>query len=89
MAPSRSASFNEYRSVGSPAEPCPLVWIEIKLEDEEGQPVPGERYRIEHKDGSVTEGVLGADGTARLDGIQRGDCKITFPEMDRRAYDRK
>jgi len=89
MAAPGTSGFNKHRSVGSPAEPCPLVWIEIKLEDEEGQPVPGERYRLELKDGSVSEGVLDGEGKARLEGIERGNCKITFPQMDRRGYDRK
>ena len=57
-------------------------WIEIKLVDETGAPVPGEKYRIELPDGSVREGVLGPEGTAWHGNLDPGTCKITFPDMD-------
>ena len=81
--------FDTHRSVGSAQQPCPRVWVEIKLEDEEGQPVPGARYRIELKDGSAIEGTLDKEGKARHDGLDRGSCKITFPDMDKEAWERK
>jgi hypothetical protein len=87
-ASSEKAGFDTHRTVGSPKQPCPGVWIEIKLVDEEGQPVPGERYRVELKDGSAREGNLDAEGKARLEGLERGNCQITFPDMDRRTWHR-
>jgi hypothetical protein len=57
-------------------------WIEIKLVDETGAPVPGEKYRIELPDGSVREGVLGPEGTAWQGNLDPGTCKITFPDLD-------
>lgn len=64
-------------------------WIEIELKDEEGNPVPGESYRIELPDGSAVEGTLGADGKARVDGIEPGNCKVTFPKVDRNSMSEK
>jgi type VI secretion system secreted protein VgrG len=63
-------------------------WIEIELVDEEDNPVPGERYRIETPDGKVAEGTLDQKGLARVDGIDPGTCKITFPRLDREAWER-
>jgi uncharacterized protein (DUF2345 family) len=63
-------------------------WIEIELVDEEDNPVPGERYRIETPDGKVAEGTLDHHGFARVDGIDPGTCKITFPRLDREAWER-
>jgi len=62
-------------------------WIEVELIDEGDQPVPGEKYRIELPDGSVAEGTLDEKGLVRVDGIDSGTCKITFPELDKEAWE--
>ena len=66
-----------------------LSWIEIELFDEEDNPVPGEKYKVTLADGSVAEGTLDAKGFARLDGIPKGDCKVTFPDIDKEAWEKK
>ncbi|MBE0616897.1 MAG: hypothetical protein IH608_03065 [Proteobacteria bacterium] len=63
-------------------------WIEIELVDEEDDPVPGERYEIALPDGSVASGTLDQNGFARVDGIDPGTCQITFPELDKDAWER-
>jgi type VI secretion system secreted protein VgrG len=62
-------------------------WIEIELIDEEDEPVPGEKYEITLPDGSVSAGTLDADGFARVDGIDPGSCEVTFPELDKEAWE--
>jgi len=57
-------------------------WIEIKLLDEDGQPVPGEPYSIKLPDGSVVDGTLDGNGFARVDGIDPGSAEVSFPELD-------
>jgi len=84
-----SGSFNTCRSVGSATQPCPFGWIGLKMEDEEGQPVGGLRYQLELSDGSVVEGALDDEGKARVTGIRRGICRITFPDLDEAAWERK
>lgn len=59
-------------------------WIEIELVDEEGDPVPGERYAIVLPDGkTVAEGTLDENGFARVEGIDRGQCRVSFPNLAR------
>jgi hypothetical protein len=65
-----------------------LVWIEIEMVDEAGAPVAGEKYKIELADGTVSEGTLGSDGKARLDGIEPGSCKVSFPDLDAEAWEK-
>ena len=65
-----------------------LVWIEIEMVDEAGEPVAGEKYKIELSDGTVSEGTLGSDGKARLDGIEPGSCKVSFPDLDSEAWEK-
>ena len=64
-------------------------WIEIKLVDEDDQPVQGERYRIELPDGTVRQGTLDSKGQAHIGGIDPGNCKITFPNLDKDAWERE
>jgi type VI secretion system secreted protein VgrG len=62
-------------------------WIEIELFDEEGKPVAGEPYRITLPDGStVAEGTLNEKGFARVDDIDPGTCKVTFPQLDKDTW---
>jgi type VI secretion system secreted protein VgrG len=61
-------------------------WIEIELKDQEDQPIPGERYQITLPDGTVDEGTLDENGKARVDGIDPGSCKVTFPDLDKDSW---
>ena len=64
-------------------------WIEIELVDEEGNPSPGEMYRITLPDGkTLAEGTLDHQGCARVSGIDPGTCKITFPNLDKDAWEK-
>ncbi len=65
----------------------PLDWIEICLLGEGDVPIGGERYRVALPDGRTVEGRLGPDGLARIDGIPAGRCTVTFPRMDRSAWE--
>lgn len=62
-------------------------WIEIELLDQDNKPVPGEPYRITLPDGqTLAEGTLDEKGFARVDGIDPGTCKVTFPQRDKRSW---
>jgi type VI secretion system secreted protein VgrG len=63
------------------------VWIEIEMVDEQDQPVAGMRYRITLPDDTVTEGTTDEKGVGRVEGIDPGTCKITFPTLDKDAWE--
>ena len=63
-------------------EPCKGTWVEVRLVDEDGEPVADAEYRIELPDGSVMTGRLDQDGKARFDSIVPGTCKVSFVEID-------
>jgi len=65
-------------------------WIEIQLLDEDGNPVPGEPYKITLPDGStVADGTLDDKGHARVSNIDSGTCQVTFPNLDKEAWEPK
>ena len=64
------------------------AWIEVELLDEEDNPVPGERYEIKLPDDSVAKGTLDKDGFVRIDGIEPGTCEISFPKLDKDAWEK-
>jgi hypothetical protein len=66
--------------------PCQPTWLEIALVDDEGQPLPGAKYRMKLPDASIQEGVLDDRGMARVNGIMPGQCTITFPEIDKNEW---
>jgi type VI secretion system secreted protein VgrG len=63
-------------------------WIEIVLVDQDDNPVPGEHYQITLPDNSVADGTLDDKGFARVEGIDSGTCQITFPDLDKDAWDK-
>lgn len=72
----------------APADPTKTSWIEIQLKDDDGKPVPHERYRVTPpgRDKPI-EGFLDAQGLARIDGIDPGTCVITFPDLDAGSWE--
>ncbi len=62
-------------------------WLEIELVDDEGNPVPGELYTVELPDGSTVSGRLDDQGQARLEGIDPGTAKVSFPDLDKDHYE--
>lgn len=69
-------------------EPVVLTFVEIELLDMQGQPVAGESYVIALPGGTQHSGVLDERGRARVDGLDPGNCQVTFPDLDRRAVER-
>ncbi|PRP90835.1 hypothetical protein ENSA5_60850 [Enhygromyxa salina] len=85
-----------YRTLGAttelpelpPSEPVDNEIVEthsvmIELIDAEGNPVPGEPFRIKLPDGVVKQSTLDAEGKAHITGIvQPGTCEVCFYERD-------
>ncbi|WP_224363333.1 carboxypeptidase-like regulatory domain-containing protein [Hyalangium versicolor] len=60
----------------------PTSWVGIQLEDEEGEPVAGQRVRLKLPDGSVRERVSDDRGRIRVDGVPPGNCQVEFVGID-------
>jgi hypothetical protein len=65
-----------------------LSWIEIELVGEDDEGIPGEKYKITLPDDSLAEGTLGEKGAARVEGFEKGTCKVCFPDLDKEAWEK-
>ena len=62
------------------------TFVALEMKDEDGEPLAHARYVVELPDGSKREGRLNANGYARIDGVNPGQCKVTFPDYDEAAW---
>lgn len=69
-------------------DPEKKSWIEIQLVDQNGKGIPGESWEITAPDGSGFSGTTDEDGVGRLEGIDSGSCQITFPRLDKDAWEK-
>lgn len=67
-------------------DPTKTGWIEVALIGEDKKPIPGESYTVTLPDGSVAQGTLDEKGVARVEGFDPGSCQITFPNLDKDAW---
>ncbi len=75
-------AFQSDPAVSPPTDPTKRSWIEVALVDDEGAPVANQRYRIIGGDGTAFEGFTGGDGVARVTGIDPGQYRISWPELE-------
>ena len=64
----------------------PKTWVAIRLVDQDGQPIAGEAYKLVLPDGTVDEGCLDETGEAFVNGIDPGECQISFPKLDGKEW---
>ncbi len=82
-----AASNAPTHNSGAPENKDKKHYIEIELHDDAGNPVAGEPYKITLPDGtSVADGTTDDKGYARVDNIDPGTCKVTFPNLDKDAW---
>ena len=80
------------------SEPLPAVltvdpnkpdWIGIELKTPQGDPVPKEAFLLELPDGKKVSGRLDNLGKVRVEGVDPGNCKVTFPDRDAREWKKR
>jgi type VI secretion system secreted protein VgrG len=62
-------------------------WIELKLVDEENNPVPGQGYEVVEGDGTTHTGTLNENGKAHVKLKNPGSCQVSFPDLDQGAWE--
>jgi type VI secretion system secreted protein VgrG len=57
-------------------------WIEIKLIDQDKQPVAHARFELKLPDGTIRSGRLDDDGSHVAQAVPEGNCEVRFPDFD-------
>ena len=65
-------------------DPNKSAWIGIALVDRDKKPVPHQFFVVTLPDGQPVRGNLDDNGKARIEGIDPGECQVSFPALDRR-----
>ncbi len=79
-------SMSEQSPGQSMIVPCKPDWIEFRLQDSDGNPVPDIKYRIQLPDSSFREGAFDQEGKVRLESILSGQCRLTLPDVDGKEW---
>ena len=77
------------RDEGSAGGVPKSTWIEVVMQDRGGFGVANTRFRLETPDGKVIFGVTNGNGVGRVEGIQPGNYKITFPDLPQDGFKKK
>jgi len=62
-------------------------FVEVQMVGADNKPVAGVAYHLELPDGTIKTGVTDENGKVRYDGIEPGECKVSFPELDKDAWE--
>ncbi len=65
----------------SPENQQKTHWVGIVLKDRLGNPIPGQAYHVVLPNGEIVEGTLDDQGKAKIEHIDPGECKVTFPGL--------
>lgn len=77
------------RDDGSKLAEAKATWIEIQMNDRAGFGVANTKFKLETADGKIIHGVTDGNGLGRVEGIQPGNHKITFPDLPQDGFRKK
>ena len=77
------------RDEGSSGPTAKTTWIEIQMNDKGGFGIANTKFRLETPDGQVIHGVTDGNGLGRVEGIQPGNHKISFPDLPQDGITKK
>ncbi len=84
---SGDAANNSSPNTGSSKQSCDFHFVEIEMVGEDGKGIVGVEYLLTLPDGAEVSGFTNSLGLIRIDGIDAGNCQITFPKLDKDAWE--
>ena len=77
------------RDGASSLDEAKSTWIEIVMLDKGGFGVASTKFKLETPDGKIIYGVTNGNGIGRVEGVQPGDHKISFPDLPQDGFRKK
>ena len=62
-------------------------WVEVEVVDRDGKPMPRQKVRVTDAEGTVRLGFSDDRGIVRIDGMAKGPCKVTLPDLDQSSWE--
>lgn len=75
------------RGAAPPTPATGKTWVEVAVTDADGKPLPYQKVQVTDAGGTVRIGYSDAAGLVRVDGMAKGQCKITLPDLDQSSWD--
>ncbi|REL27693.1 hypothetical protein DXX93_14760 [Thalassotalea euphylliae] len=88
IVPFQGAAGSANQTENSEQEEAPSACLEIELVDEQDQPLAGEKYQVELPDGTMAKGTLDNKGYVKIAGFEPGNCQVSFPDIDSKAWEK-
>lgn len=68
-------------------EPPRPTWILIQLVDCDDKPIANRPFRLRLADGTIRQGMVGANGEIRFDDVTAGLCTLVLPTNDEKEWE--
>ncbi len=81
-------NFSSVKPASGAVLPCPQTkWIEIVLQGQDGKAIGGVAYVLKSDAGEEISSKTTAEGPTRLEGLAQAAWQVSFPELDKDAWD--
>ena len=80
-------SYERKKGKSAAEDPKKKSWLKLAMNYEDGSPAAGEAYEVKTPDGKIRKGSLNNKGKAHIKGIEPGNCEVTFPNLDKDAWE--
>jgi hypothetical protein len=82
-----AANSSSPKTAGCSKQSCDFHFVEVEMVGEDGKGVTGIEYLLTLPDGTEISGYTNSLGLIRIDGVDTGNCQITFPTLDKEAWE--
>ncbi len=75
------------RRIPPPTPATGTAWVEVEVVDNDGKPLPYQKVRVIDGGGTPRIAFSDSKGIARVDGMAKGECKITLADLDKSSWE--
>jgi len=76
-------------SKDEPVKKVKQTWLNVIIKDDEGKPVPNQKFVVTFDNGHSIKGQVNENGFAHLDPVPEGKHQIELLDVDRREWSKE